>query len=1200
MADPKLTKALVMKMNAIITEKDPDKKRNRIDDLIQDLKTMDLTQIDRNDVDPFISVLVRNVSDSDQIREMIPYLEMISPGNKSIAESKVLENYSAGNYLDVIRLVTSDSYFCDVENIVNLVISSADHLEKYDTVAVFLSKCGRYDDRIAAKYAERDRDDSTTDSIIDNYEKHNDCRAVISFLRHILAYQYSERYVAKLIECGKRVEDSESVIYAVDLVQPERVENADSSAILARTALDLGKYEKARQIAEKGLKLNPESEDLKLIMARSLYALGRINESLDFYRSVCSSHPENREAVYEMMDILYNHGRTKEYAETLNLVNRESFRPEDYFRMSALIKESGDVSGSVNLLKEALAKFPDNVDIIKAYAAAMKEIGNMGEALQAYQNLIRIKPDEESLKFVMDYFFGRRNYEDILGIYESLQDDALKEKYRGMAAACYVYMGYMDDAVNMIRDHREILDDPFFVDSILFSVRKKEDVMMIISSGLENTYSRVSVDRLFGIEIRGVDYILDYATKSCSKAMAFVAAEAVFRKMHTVPDKIKVALSTKCLEEVYDIMISMQGIYSKENVKIFEDHPRYLYPAIDTFITAGLYDDAYRIIERYEGTKEDPFLDYEYARLMYVMNRPKDAIRLIRRAKESFSNIDFYLLSITIDEDSVVDDVASIIELDRNAIPYRILREKYLDNHEVMSGVISLIHDKNIQNPEVMRLERDHLFRLGKREDALNISAAIIKESADDGDIQAHFAILRSISENSAADFLMHHLDKFHNIEDLREAAHSFYRRRDFEDAIAVYRAIISRGANPVQFPEYIDCLIETGNYAEADDIISRLPSVLPVTIKFYLRMGKTDKIVEYLNSKEEKPPEDIRYIARVGWSYDNIREAFLKYYEETGDLVAGKIIMDKFKNEGRYDDAIRIASYLYENYGDMDAGLSYVDLLRITGDNERSLQVAEELASRCSGNSCTEVYRRIYGIMYDMKKYDQIIKMFRKRKDADSNIIPFVVRSYLAEDDVEQAEEILSGYSLPDSVRASLIQAINEKRYIDRLSKYASKILAMEFRQGRKLSFGEMVSKADVPDDFANDVKAFFEEDKYIGSPDTKYLETISAVVIKKIADKEKISSADKIYIHTIFGHLDPRDPVMAKNIYVYMRSAMKGDHAETDEVRRIADAAIRNGVQESEIEIVRKYGVGIGTAAAVVDLMKRMKERGYQNVQT
>ncbi|KAA8923456.1 lipopolysaccharide assembly protein LapB [Thermoplasma sp.] len=1200
MADPKLTKALVMKMNAIITEKDPEKKKIRIAELIEDLKAADLTQVDRNDVDPFISVLVRNISDSTQIQEIIPYLEMISPGNKSIAESKVLENYSAGNYLDVIRLVTSDQYFCDVENIVNLVISSADHLEKYDSVALFLSKCGRYDDRIAAKYAERDRNDSTTDDIIDNYEKHDDCRAIISFLRNVLAYEYSEKYLVKIIECGKRVEDNESIIYAVDLAEPDRIEDAGASLVLASTALDLGKYEKARQIADRGLKLDPGNYDLKLVMARSLYGIGRINESLDFYRDVCSSQPENRQAVYEMMDILYNHGRTKEYAETLTKVNRENFRPEDYIRISSLVKESGDVSGSVNLLKEAVSKFPDNADIMKAYAATMSDIGNMGEAFQAYRHLISIRPEDDSVDFVMRYLFDRRSYEDILEIYESLQKEALKEKYIGLAAASYIYMGYMDDAVKMSKEHREILDDPYFVDSILFSVRDKDQVEMLISAGLENTYSSVSLDRLLGKEIRGVDYILEYASKSCSRSMAFIAAESVFRKMHTVPDKIKTALSTKCLEEVYDIMVSMQGIYTKENIKVFEDHPRYLYPAIDTFITAGLYDDAYRMINRYEGTKDDPFLDYEYARLMYVMNRSKDAIKLVRRAKEAFPNVDFYLLSITIDEDSVVDDISAILDLDRNAVPYRIIREKYLDNHNIMSGIISLLHQKNLQDHEVMRLERDYLFRTGKKEEAINVSASLIKESKDDEDLRAHFSILRSINEDSAADFLLHHMDKFGSMDDLREAAHSLYRRRNFEDAIAVYRVMISRGANPVQFPEYIDCLIEAGNYAEADDIISRLPSVMPVTIKFYIRMGKTDRVVEYLNSKGEKSPDDIKYIARVGWSYDDIREAFLKYYEESGDLVAGKVIMEKFKNEGRYQDALRIASYLYENYGDADAGISYVDLLRITGDSERALQVAEDLASHCSGNACVEVYRRIYGILYDMKRYGDILKMFRKRKDADSSIIPFVVRSYLAEDDVDQAEETLSQYSLPESVKNSLMQAINEKRYLDRLSKYTSRILTIEFKQGRKLSLGEMISRADVPDDFTNDIKAFFDDDKYLGSPNTEYLERISSSVIRRIAEKEKIHSSDEIYIHTIFGHLDPRDPVMAKNLYVYIRMAIRGEHAETEEIREMAEKAMADKVEENEIEIIRKYGVGIKTAAAVVRMMKHMKERGYQNVQT
>ncbi|PYB68819.1 hypothetical protein DMB44_02855 [Thermoplasma sp. Kam2015] len=1198
MADPKLTKTIVMKMNAIITEKDPERKKSKISELIESLKSADVTQINKEDVDPFISVLVRNISDSTQIQDIMPYLEMISPDNKSIAESKVIENYSAGNYLDVIRLVTSDTYFCEIENVINLLVSSADHLEKYDSVAVFLSKCGRYDDRIMARYAERDRNDATTDTIIGNYEAHNDCRAIVSLIRHVLAYEYSENYIVKMIECAEKIEDSESVIYALDLVLPDKIEKSDSSIFLANTALRLGRYEKARAIADRGLKLDPGNVQLKLLLARSLYGMGKINESLNFYRDVCESQPENTEAVYEMIDILYNHGRTKEYAEALKNVSREKFRPEDYVRIADLLKDSGDISSSVNLLKEAVTRFPDNADIIRSYAIAMQEVGNLGEAYQAYQNLIRIKPDENALRFLIDYLFSRRSFEEILSIYESQQDESLKEKFVGVAAASYVYMGYIDDAVKLAKDHHEILDDPYFVDSILFSIREKDHAQMLISVGIENTYSKISLDRLLGIEIRGVDYIMDYAAKSCSKAMAFVAAESVFKKMHTVPDKIKVTLSTRCLEEVYDVILTMQGIYTKDNIRVFEDHPRYLYPAIDTFIGVGLYDEAYKLISRYENVKDDPFLNYEYARLMYVMNRQKDALRLIRKAKEDFPNVDFYLLSILIDPESVVDDVSAILDLDKNAVPYKIIRDKYVDNAKIIAGVLSLLHERNIQNLEVSRLERDHLFRSGKLEESLNISANVIKESSDTDDLKVHYSILKKINSDSAADFLLHYLDRFEGMDDLKEAAHSFYRRRDFENAITIYRAMISRGANPVQFPEYIDCLIETGNYAEADDIISRLPTVMPVTIKFYLRMGKTDRIVEYLMSGEEKSPEDIKYIAKVGWPYDNIREALIRYYEESGDIVAGRSIMEKFVNEGRYEDALRIASYLYENFSDIDVGISYVDLLRIKGDAANALQVAEDLASRCQGNICTEIYRRIYGILYDLKKYTEIIKLYRKRKDSDSNIVPFVVRSYLAVDDIESAEEVLNQYSLPDSVKKSLMQAISDKRYMDRITKYTSKILTIEFKQRRKLSLGEMISKADVPEDFTSDIKSFFTDDKYMGSPDEISLEKISADMIRMIAEKEKIETADKIYIHTIFGHLDPRDPILAKNLYVYIQKSMKRDPEGIEGAKSIAENAVNDNVPDNEIEIIKRYGVGIATASAAVKIMRKMKEDRYKDV--
>lgn len=864
MVDAKLTKNLMIKINAIIAEKDQDKKLQRIDDLISLLRNTNPDDIDKKEIDPFVSVLVRNVSDENQLRELITLLDSIVPQNKGLLETKVVDLYKNGYYDDVVKIITSDNYFCSIDSIISLLVSSSGHIERYDAAALYLSKCGRYEEKIVQMYAERNRNPDTTKAIIEGYVNGNHCEMAIKFIMEIMSREQSELYLGPLINCSIKTDDKDGMRAALDFALKIDISDADLIKKLVQAALSLGEYTIGKELAKNGLKLKPADKDLMKWLALCLSKSGNYGEAIETYKDLLTSYPDDIDATIDLMDLLYEHGKASEYLYVVEKIGRNQLRPLDYIRLIQLMKASGDIGKAVELAKEAYKKFPSEDDVIIEYARIVDEIGNKGESFDAYSKLFD-KGGKEAQSFILNYLFSRERYEEFVKRFESSDNEDVKDEFKGKLAASFVYLGFFDNFNKLVKENKNLLDDPDTVDSVFYKVRDKEALEILNSLDIKGSYVSVVLDRLQGREIRGSDYLLDYAVSKCSKSIAYISAETYFRRMISLPDKVRSALSTNCLSEIYDIFDILTKIKGGTNSGIYEDRPRYLYCFSSTFIDAGKLDDAYKLLQRYEK-EVDPFYYFTYAKLLWKSGRNKEASRMVEKAIELFPNIDFHILHLNVDPESCLESIQAIFDIDAAMIPYDVLQSLIEDHPDLVSEAVNFLISRGIDDVRLLRLSRDVYLKNKDIGDALKVSSRIISQSSESRDIAIHYRILKEIDLDAALAFMKNNIDTFNGKEELIEAGELMYSKRKYEDAISAFRKAIRLGVNPLSIPHYLDSLIETGSYAEAEDLVGRQISMDVYAVKLFFREGKISEIVNYLTDTQEKDNAVLRYIVQQGW----------------------------------------------------------------------------------------------------------------------------------------------------------------------------------------------------------------------------------------------------------------------------------------------------------------------------------------------
>ncbi len=89
------------------------------------------------------------------------------------------------------------------------------------------------------------------------------------------------------------------------------------------------------------------------------------------------------------------------------------------------------------------------------------------------------------------------------------------------------------------------------------------------------------------------------------------------------------------------------------------------------------------------------------------------------------------------------------------------------------------------------------------------------------------------------------------------------------------------------------------------------------------------------------------------------------------------------------------------------------------------------------------------------------------------------------------------------------------------------------------------------------------------------------------------KIGSIGDINMSIIYGSLHHPDPITAKNLYLYIKSAMNiASVSPNENVIRLAKEAVERGVRPDPLSIILEMGTGVKTAMAILNALQ-LKEK-------
>ena len=143
-----------------------------------------------------------------------------------------------------------------------------------------------------------------------------------------------------------------------------------------------GNYQKAVDICDLGLEINPSSAYLLHMRGRSYADMGRVDEATKDLESVLKIMPDSAETLYEMANMLFN---TSMYDDALCYARKAAeIEPDSYLHCA--IDMEGVVAAQMEKWDEAIKLFDRALEIKPGYVHALLTkahvLGNKGNALK--------------------------------------------------------------------------------------------------------------------------------------------------------------------------------------------------------------------------------------------------------------------------------------------------------------------------------------------------------------------------------------------------------------------------------------------------------------------------------------------------------------------------------------------------------------------------------------------------------------------------------------------------------------------------------------------------------------------------------------------------------------------------------------------------------------------------------------------------
>lgn len=1128
---------------------------------------------------------------------------------------------SSDQYEAVMNVLAEDRPFTLNDSVLEAIFRAARALDKFNEAAAYLSRRNTYYEPVFRGYIDGETDSSTNSSILENFTLNHNEAASLAFL-HLLKYERDDNWARiRLVELyekrshGEMIEELESFpFHRLTDLQDFR----NMGYLLIRNDLS----EISMMMLSSALKLFPEDYELLKIKAETLMRLKDTVQAYEIYKQLATRNNTDAGVIKNAINLAFEQ---KLYDECQNLISSFPDSKKDPDVMARKIEceiQTSKFTEALADLDSALSQFPEDKNLLQLKLRALIKLNKESEAFHLAREITLYDPEnDEATSYAMTWLSKRGEYQTIVSLCE--ESEVLKHKYRPLYVACEINEDSFKEALRELSESPELLNTPQVVDSIFYNVRDDEilDKITNLYNSLEErkSYFRIVANRLRGIRPR-LEAIDDATlSQNASQAVAYVISHEYYSsKSPVVPDRIRSMLYLPSFKEIRATMEFLTSIYEGKLSEDVIDSARFLFPLTEALIKLGKYDKAEAQLLRTKHSEDDPFYKYSLALIDFNRKNYSSARKYVESAMASLTNADFLKLALIvslISEDTkdfreYLDEVSSLGLVD--SFDFSEVYEYITENSMWdMAGIlVEMEGESGARNPWILRLKRDSLLSSMDYQKALESSVLLFRTNQyAEKDVTRHVDILeKSGKSKEIIDFLLD-LETENKTAWLEQIiGDSYYRLLKFADALKHYSAAIELGASPEDITNYIDTLIESGNYDQSVELIQKSDNKL-LMMKVYQKTSNIKGAMDMLKKLSFKKDEDqqvVKFAAENLWHNTQIRDFLVNLYRQEGYTWLGKIIAIRtFENDDR-TLSLEIARNLNKNNpDDLDIVRLYVDLLIRSGMRGDAIELIIQSLKFCSEFSrCIGLTNTLLRLYYEQGDYESVNRFYETNpKYVDERSIQYVIRSYMETDNFDAAEKLMSkfeGTLLSKDVHSELREDMKTKKEFMETIFYVSRLLKLEYKAGKKFDKKEAFYKADIPIEHIEAVYQFLgSRDFYFDINEEKY-EVLSRDVIQKAVKNVQMESVNDLTINIIFNNLERKDPIIARNLYIFIKDQLdiaRRPRLKDDTLLKLLRVALKENIKQDVLHIAFYLKLGITEALDVVTLMEymsRMNEEG------
>ena len=207
----------------------------------------------------------------------------------------------------------------------------------------------------------------------------------------------AREYYGNIAQSHLKVMDFDAATTAAKRAVAHSPRNPEGHQMLAEIAKQIGNYETAIDSLKSAIRLRPEATDIRAEIAEIYKLSGNPRQAIEQYWrcwELSDSVDDKLAFVRSLSDVYYDLGRRGEFEEKLRQMSKaNTSNMGPVLALAAVYQMEGDLPGARFQLARALDRDPENSDLLAQLVKISLDLGNIQDALNYQQRLVKVEPD---------------------------------------------------------------------------------------------------------------------------------------------------------------------------------------------------------------------------------------------------------------------------------------------------------------------------------------------------------------------------------------------------------------------------------------------------------------------------------------------------------------------------------------------------------------------------------------------------------------------------------------------------------------------------------------------------------------------------------------------------------------------------------------------------------------------------------------